>query len=271
MSDLVGSLKGKFSEQLVERLVPFLGVDSTTVGAVLDSGIEALASVLPSIAIAAELNSAAAKDSGSGFDSQWQADGGLIGLAGQGALVLTSLLGDRKSAVVSEVAATTGTKSEVAEKALCIISAAMPALPLAASVVETSPASVEAPKPPQKKRITVGNLEEVQEAVVATADAPAPAPLNFPVAEPTPAKSPSKASEPTPVTSTTPPQKRPLPTIAALVVTAVLAVTVYMKGCGSAPVETQPAVQPTQSPVSSDAKLEDPAFPVNPNINSTAK
>jgi hypothetical protein len=62
-----------------------------------------------------------------------------------------------------------------------------------------------------------------------------------------------------------------LPTIAALVAAALLAITAYIKGCGSAPVETQPAVQPTQNPVSSDAKLEDPAFPVNPEINAPTK
>ena len=271
MSDLVGTLKGKFSEQLIERLVPFLGVDATTARTVVDSGIEALATVVPGMPNGAGPDSPAAKSAPLDFDGLWQADGGLIGLAGQGSLMLTSLVGDRKSAVVSDVAASTGTKSEVAEKALCIISAALTTSDLAGPQVEIPLVSVEAPKPPQKKRITVGNQEEVHEAVVATPEAPAPAPLNFPVAEPTPAKSPSKVSEPAPVVSAPGAKDTRIPTFMALFVVAVLSVIGLMKGCGSAPAETQPTLQPNQTPISSDAKIEDPAFPVNPEINAPTK
>jgi hypothetical protein len=264
MSNQVETAKGNFSEELIGRLVPFLGVDAETVRTIVDSGIDALASVVP--------NSSEGDVHGA-FAGKWQADGGLIALAGQGARVLNALEGNHKSEIVSQVAAATGTKSDIVEKALCIVSAALisTASDLAGSIAGMPSATIQTPKASQKKRITVGNQEEVHEAVVATPEAPAPAPLNFPVAEPTPAKSPSKVSEPAPMTHATAPQRRPLPTIAALVAAVLLAVTAYMKGCGSAPVETQPAVQPTQNPISSDAKLEDPAFPVNPEIDTPTK
>ncbi len=263
MSNLVGTLKSNFSEDLLGRLVPYLGVDSETVRAVVDSGIDALAATSSG---SGGLGALAGLRPANEFDHLWRAEGGLIGLASQGAAVLDALVGDRKSDVVSQVASATGAKNEVVEKALCIISSAMSVSP--PNVLEES---VEAPKPTQKKRITVGNLEEVQEAVVATPDVPAPAPLNFPVAEPAPTKSPSKVSEPTTVPASAGSAANRIPTFAALVVVGVLSVIGLMKGCGSAPAETQPTTQPNQTPISSDAKIEDPAFPVNPEINAPTK
>ena len=264
MSNQVETAKGNFSEELIGRLVPFLGVDAETVRTIVDSGIDALASVVPS---------SSEGDVHGAFARKWQADGGLIALAGQGATVLNALEENHKSEIVSQVAATTGAESDIVEKALCIVSAAMisTASDLAGSIAEMPSATIQTPKASQKKRITVGNQEEVYEAVVATPEAPAPAPLNVPVAEPTPAKSPGKVSGPAPVVSAPGTKETRIPTFMALVVVAVLSVIGLMKGCGSAPAETQPTLQPNQSHISSDAKIEDPAFPVNPEINAPTK
>ena len=264
MSNLADAAKGNFTDELIERLVPFLGVDAETVRAIVDSGIDALAPFVPTVQVGSVQGD---------FAETWQADGGLIALAGQGATVLNALPENRKSELVSQVATATGTKGEVVEKALCIVSAAMLSIATAStpSSDETQSTAVQTPRTPQKKRITVGNLEEVQEAVVATAETPAPAPLNFPVTEPTPAKSPSKVSEPAPVVSAPGAKDTRIPTFMALFVVAVLSVIGLMKGCGSAPAESQPPLQPNQTPISSDAKIEDPAFPVNPEINAPTK
>lgn len=262
MSNLVATLRGNFSEELVGRLVPYLGIDSGIVLAVIESGIDALAA---NSSETGGLEARAGLGSTDEFDRQWRAEGGLIGLASQGAAVLDALVGDRKQDIAAQVAATSGVNHEVAEKALCIISAAMNL-----SSPSAPESSIEVPKVAQKKRITVGNLDDVQEAVVATVDAPAPAPLNFPVAEPASTKSPSKVTETTAIPAPSQPAKNRMPALAALFVIAVLSAIGLMKGCGSLPADSQPS-QLNQSPASADAKLEDPAFPVNPDVNAVQK
>lgn len=269
MSNLVESVKGYFSEELVGRLVPFLGVEAEKVQSIVDAGIGALASEIPSFAESGGLATFTGLTTNADFDGKWQPEGGLISLAGQGKSVLDTLLGDRKDDVVAQVAAESGAKGETVEKALCIVS---PALMIAAAGMAVEK-PVEAPKAPQKKRITVGNLEEVQEAVVATAEAPAPAPLNIPIAEPESPVATTPSVSAAPATAKAP--TRLLPAIAAVICTVVLGATVLMKGCGAAPAETQPAAQstsqPTTQPASAEPKLEDPPFPVSPDVNGTAK
>lgn len=273
MSNLVESVKGYFSEELVGRLVPFLGVEAEKVQSIVDAGIGALASEFPSFAESGGLAAFTGLTTNADFDGKWQPEGGLISLAGQGKPVLETLLGDRKDEVVAQVAAESGAKGEAVEKALCIVSPALMIAAAGMAVEKPVEAPVEAPKAPQKKRITVGNLEEVQEAVVATAEAPAPAPLNIPIAEPESPVATTPSVSAAPATAKAP--TRLLPAIAAVICTVVLGATVLMKGCGAAPAETQPAAQstsqPTTQPASAEPKLEDPPFPVSPDVNGTAK
>ncbi len=258
MSNVVDSAKGFFSEDLVGRLVPFLGVGPEQVQALIDAAIGAISPELSKEGAGAHVGLTTVAD----FDAKWRPDGGLIALVEEGKSVLSAALGDRQSDVVAEVSAHSAIKAEAVEKALCIVA---PALVIAAAGIGTEK-PVEAPSAPQKRRITVGKLEEVQEAVVASADAPAPAPMNIPLAQPEmPIEStPSVSSAPAPSKA----QKRLLPALAAVVCAVALGATVLLKGCDSGAAATQPT---QSSSVSGEPKLEDPAFPVNPDQNAVNK
>lgn len=258
MSNVVDSAKGFFSEELVGRLVPFLGVESEQMRSLIDAAIGALSPELSKVGAGPQVGLTTVAD----FDAIWRPEGGLIALAQEGKSILSTVLGDQQSDVVSQVSAHSGVKAEAVEKALCVVA---PALVIAgAGLGNEKP--VEAPSTPQKRRITVGKLEEVQEAVVAPTDAPAPVPMNIPLAQPEmPIEStPSVSSAPAPSKA----QKRLLPALAAVVCAVALGATVLMKGCDSGAAGAQPK---QSASVSGEPKLEDPAFPVNPDQNGANK
>ncbi len=229
MANLIDLVKGHFTDDLVARMGPFLGVDAEKAHKIADAVIPALLGAVSHKAGDGGVLELIKSFVGNGFDFSkvWNPAGGLVGLVEAGHPIVSSLFGDHAKESVAAVAKAAGTTDHEARKALNLTApgllgtlasslgagvtgaglaallndnkdaiadkAAGLGLPFdvkaavagLAGLAGVSAASVDVPKvdvpeveapkvvvpefetPKAAKRITVGDAEEVKEAVVA--------------------------------------------------------------------------------------------------------
>lgn len=318
MANLIELVKGHFTDDLIERLGPFLGVDAEQAHKIADSVIPALLGAVSAKAGEGGLLELIQSYVGNGFDftKTWSPAGGLVGLVEKGHPIVNSLFGDQVKESVAAVAKAAGTTDHEARKALnlaapglletlasslgaTVSSAGLAGLldankdsilekagglglpfDLAAAVgglaAGSSSASVSTPeapvaeKPKAPRRITVGNVEEVKEAVVAPVAATAPAAA--PVVNP---KVATESSQPlAAVASSLPTPPAPATRGNSFVLAGILGLGLIglwlilgTPGCPKPDAASLETSVSTTAASASAPKLEDPPFPVAPDVN----
>lgn len=338
MANLIDLVKGHFTDELVARMGPFLGVDAEKAHKIADSVIPALLGAVTQKAGDGGILELIKSFVENGFDfgKVWSPAGGLVGLAEKGHPIVSSLFGNNVKESVTAVAKAAGTtdhearkalnltapgllgtlasslgagvttaglaglldsnKDEIAEKAGALglpfdVKAGIAGLAgLAGASVAPSvqtPAA-DAPAPQVKKtpkRITVGDTEQVKEAVVApNAVAPAAVVETAAIIAPTP-KAP--AVEVTPEAErkiaavagqvpavTAPAAKGRMFGVATILGCGLIGTVLLMKGCDAVPAGVPPVVEETHASAAapevkvSEPTIEEPALPTAPGAEA---
>ncbi|MEI7577332.1 MAG: OmpA family protein [Armatimonadota bacterium] len=326
MASLIDLVKGHFTDDLVERLGPFLGVDGEKANKIADAVIPALLGAVTQRAGDGDILDLIKTFVGDGFDfgKIWNPAGGLVSLVEQGHPIVSTLFGDRAKESVAAVAKAAGTTDHEARKALNLTApallgtlasslgggvttaglaglleaskdsiadkagslglpfdvkagiAALAGLAGASAVAAAGTQDGEAPAPQVKKtpkRITVGDTDQVKEAVVASVAATpsvTPAPP-APVAEITPEEDHKIAAVTGQVpVVTSPAAKGSMFGVAAILGFGLIGTVLLMKGCDAVPAGVPPVTEETHSGAAtpevkvSEPKIEEPAMPPAP-------
>lgn len=331
MANLIDLVKGHFTDELVERMGPFLGVDAAKAHQIADAVIPALLGVVTQKAGDGGVLELIQSFVGNGFDfgKVWSPAGGLVGLVEKGHPIVNSLFGDHLKDSVAAVAKAAGTSDHEARKALNLTApgllgtlasslgagvtgaglaglldanndsiaekAGALGLPFdvktglaglaglmgvsAAASASEAPA-VETPKaeePKAAKRITVGNTDEVKEAVVAPVAAAAAAPVAAVAAASTKAVDVAEdaghkiAAVAGNLPSVSAPAVKGSPlALMAILGLGLMGLVLLMKGCAAIPGGVAPEAPVVAAASEHEPKIEDPAMPVAPEVNAPA-